>query len=85
MHMHTTKRTSLLLAAVAGITAGAACTSSNAPPAAAPEAQPMAEKHGCKTDANGKHVCGGDMSDAPAADAPKPTTPIDSAAPSKTP
>lgn len=81
--MHTTKRSSLLLAAVAGITAGAACAGSNAPPAAAPEAQPMTEKHGCKTDANGKHVCGGDMSDAPATDAPKAAAPMDSAAPSK--
>lgn len=82
--MHT-KRTTLLLAAVAGITAGAACTSSNAPPAATPGTEPMTEKHGCKTDANGKHACGGDMSEAPAIDAPKPAAPMDSAAPTKTP
>ncbi|MES1174971.1 MAG: hypothetical protein ABUL62_11660 [Myxococcales bacterium] len=45
----------------------------------------MTEKHGCKTDANGKHACGGDMSEAPAIDAPKPAAPMDSAAPTKTP
>jgi hypothetical protein len=83
--MQMATRTSLLLAAVTGMIAGAACTSSNAPPAAAPEAEPMTEKHGCKTDANGKHACGADMSSAPEGDAPKPAAPIDSAAPTKAP
>lgn len=47
--------------ALAGLAAGVSGCASNSPTAEAPAAEPTGEKHGCKTDAEGKHVCGAEM------------------------
>jgi hypothetical protein len=51
--------------AVAGLTAGVSACGGNSPaaeaPAAEPAAEPAGEKHSCKTDAEGKHICGAEM------------------------
>lgn len=51
----------LVALALAGITAGLSGCGGSTPGAEAPAAEPAAEKHGCKTDAEGKHVCGAEM------------------------
>ena len=47
--------------AFAGLAAGAAGCGSGTQAAESPAAEPTSEKHGCKTDAEGKHVCGSEM------------------------
>lgn len=47
--------------ALAGLAAGVTGCGGSGPSAEAPAAEPTAEKHGCKTDAEGKHVCGAGM------------------------
>jgi hypothetical protein len=47
--------------AFAGLAAGVTGCGGSSPSAEAPAAEPSAEKHGCKTDAEGKHVCGAEM------------------------
>jgi hypothetical protein len=69
---------SLALLAAAGLAAGlAGCGgSTQAPDSAAQE--PAMEKHGCKTDAEGKHSCGSEMKEeapAPASSATPPAAP----------
>jgi hypothetical protein len=49
--------------ALAGLAAGVSGCAGSSPTAEAPAAEPTAEKHGCKTDAEGKHVCGAAMKD----------------------
>lgn len=47
--------------ALAGLTAGVSGCGGSSPAAEAPAAEPTADKHGCKTDGEGKHVCGAEM------------------------
>ena len=47
--------------ALAGLAAGVSGCGGSSPTAEAPAAEPTGEKHGCKTDAEGKHVCGAEM------------------------
>jgi hypothetical protein len=47
--------------ALAGLAAGVSGCGGSSPTAEAPAAEPSSEKHGCKTDAEGKHVCGAGM------------------------
>lgn len=47
--------------ALAGLAAGVSGCGGSTPAAEAPAAEPTGEKHGCKTDADGKHVCGAEM------------------------
>ena len=48
----------LVALALAGLAAGVSACGGNSPAAEAPATEPNSEKHGCKTDAEGKHVCG---------------------------
>lgn len=68
-----------MLLAAAGLAAGiSGCGGSTPPPDAAAQ-EPNMEKHGCKTDAEGKHSCGGEMKEetppASSAEAPAPKAP----------
>lgn len=47
--------------ALAGLATGVSGCGGSTPAAEAPAAAPTGEKHGCKTDADGKHVCGAEM------------------------
>jgi hypothetical protein len=58
-HVKDTKR--LVALALAGLAAGVSACGGSRPAAEAPAAEPTGEKHGCKTDAEGKHVCGAGM------------------------
>ena len=69
--MFSAQKMSLVAAAVAGIVAGAACSSSNSPPAASAGPEPMGDKNGCKGEAGGKHACTGDMKMAPEGQTPE--------------
>jgi hypothetical protein len=51
----------LVALALAGLAAGISACGGSSPAAEAPAAEPSGEKHGCKTDAEGKHVCGAGM------------------------
>jgi hypothetical protein len=52
----------LVALGIAGIAAAlSGCSGSKAPPESAAGHEPSGEKHGCKTDAEGKHVCGAKM------------------------
>lgn len=63
----------LFALALAGLAAGVSACGGNSPAAEAPAAEPTGEKHGCKTDAEGKHVCGAGMTtDAENGTAPAP-------------
>ena len=70
----------LVALGVAGITAAlSGCGGSKAPPDSAAGHEPSGEKHGCKTDAEGKHVCGAKMDET----APSTTPPGDGNPPEK--
>jgi hypothetical protein len=47
--------------ALAGLATGVSGCGGSSPTAEAPAAEPTGEKHGCKTDAEGKHVCGAEL------------------------
>jgi hypothetical protein len=51
----------IVVLALAGLAVGVTGCGGSSPTAEAPAAEPTAEKHGCKTDAEGKHVCGAEM------------------------
>ena len=51
----------IVAVALAGLAAGASGCGGSSPTAEAPATPPTGEKHGCKTDAEGKHVCGAGM------------------------
>jgi hypothetical protein len=78
-----TKR--LVALALAGLTAGVTGCGGSSPPAEAPAAEPNSEKHGCKTDAEGKHVCGAGMKpDEKSGTAPAPAgTPAEDSKPAQ--
>jgi hypothetical protein len=63
----------LVALALAGLAAGVSACGGSSPAAEAPAAEPTGEKHGCKTDAEGKHVCGAGMkTDEESGTAPAP-------------
>lgn len=73
--------------AVAGISAGlVGCGGNNAPADSAAGQEPSGEKHGCKKDAEGKHICGAevkkeDMDKAAPTTPPAESGPAEKAAP----
>lgn len=82
--MTSQSKQTLMILAAAGLAAGISGCGGSTLPADAAAQEPSMEKHGCKTDADGKHSCGGEMKDdmkgestvpAPSADAPAPKTP----------
>ena len=65
----------LVALALAGLAAGVTGCGGSSPAAEAPAAEPNSEKHGCKTDAEGKHVCGaGIKADEETGAAPAPAS-----------
>lgn len=51
----------LMAVALAGLAAGAAGCGGSSAPASSAAQEPNGEKHGCKTDADGKHACSAEM------------------------
>lgn len=75
----------LVALALAGLTAGVTGCGGSNPAAEAPAAEPNSEKHGCKTDAEGKHVCGAGMKpDQESGTAPAPAgAPVEGSKPAQ--